>query len=153
MKLLIALLCTVFSALCWSAGDQNGAPTAEPVLCPRATELLAQHLYGRWHAEFSEAGQSQVTTTATLLFEPNPDFAQSVSGSVVRGEAKALLSGDADEGEFALDESVDGVNISATWTGRVVPDTCGREIRGQWSDVAQKAALDFVLRKLPENRP
>jgi hypothetical protein len=151
MKLLFALLCTVFSALCWSADGQNGAPTVEPVLCPLATELLPQHLYGRWRADFSEAGQSQVTATATLWFEPNPDFAQSVSGTVVRGDAKALVSGDADEGEFALDESVDGVNISATWTGRVVPESCGKDIRGQWSDVAQKKELDFVLRKLPEN--
>lgn len=151
MKLLIAALFTLFSTVCGSASAQDQVPAPDPLECPAATELLPQQLYGLWRAEFSEPGKSLVTGTAALEFEKDPDFAQSVSGTILRGDAKALVSGDAEEGEFALDESVDGVNISATWVGSVVPEACGKEIRGSWSDVIQNTTLDFVLRKLPEN--
>ncbi len=140
-----ALACLLLGALCWGAAAQQAAP------CPAATDLLPQHLYGLWSAEFHEAGQARVSASATLRLAPNPDYPQGVSGTVARGGASGMVSGDAEDGEFALDESVDGVAISATWVGSVTPDACGREIRGSWTDVVKQLTLDFVLRKLPEN--
>ena len=119
--------------------------------CPEATQLPPEHLYGSWRAEFSETGKTQVVDSATLLFERNPDYAQSVSGHVRHAGVRSLVSGDAEEGEFSLDESLDGVNISAVWNGTVVPGACGKEVRGSRSDLVKKTEQDFVLRKLPEN--
>ena len=152
MKILVALACAAFAAACLNASSQTRVPDASnATACPLATELPVQSLYGRWRAEFSDTANGVLRETATLRFEPNPDYAESVSGNVQRGGTKAQVSGDAEDGEFALDESADGVSISATWVGRVVPDSCGREIRGLWTDTVQNKQLDFVLRKLPEN--
>ncbi len=150
MKNFTALACAALAAAYMNANAQAPTPEASTAAaCPAATEVPVQSLYGRWRAEFSVAGV--VRDSATLLFEPNPEFAGSVSGSVQRGASTAQVSGDAEDGEFALDESADGVSISATWIGSVVPERCGREIRGIWTDALQQLELDFVLRKLSEN--
>ena len=145
MKRLLAAVALAAAAL--DASAQAG-PLPD---CPEATQLQAAHLYGNWSAELRESGKPQLLESATLRFERNPDYAQSVSGQVRHGEVRALVSGDAEDGEFSLDESLDGVNISAVWNGTVVPGACGREVRGVWSDLVKKRELDFVLRKLPEN--
>ncbi len=146
MKRRIALAGLLLSALCWGAD----APLLVP--CPGATELLPEQLYGLWSAQFHEPGQGRAHAKATLRLERSADYAQGVSGTLARDGVAAMVSGDAQEGEFTLDESQDGVAISATWVGSVTPDACGREIRGNWYDVVKKSTLDFVLRKLPENR-
>ena len=50
-----------------------------------------------------------------------------------RGGTTAQVSGDVDDGDLTLEESISGTNISATWTGRVVDGSCGKEIRGSWT--------------------
>ena len=61
--------------------------------------------------------------------------------------ACAELSGDVDAGELTLEESINGTNISATWTGQVVDGSCGKEIHGTWNNATPPTTLPFVLRK------
>lgn len=111
--------------------------------CPAAHELMPVHLYGLWHAELDRL------PGVTLLFEKHPEFAGSVAGAANRNGERSQLAGDVEEGVFTLEESVNGQNISATWRGDVVEGTCGKEIRGIWTNASDQAAHRFVLRKLP----
>jgi hypothetical protein len=135
-----ALLCAGACVAAWAQG-----PVAAPVsaACTRATEMSHLQLYGLWRAEFDGGGPG-----ATLLLEKHPDYAESVRGGINRNGVKGLVSGDVDNGEFSLDESDDGTRIAASWTGTVVDDSCGKEIRGVWTPVSG-APRAFVLRKLP----
>jgi hypothetical protein len=110
--------------------------------CPKAHEVGKQHLIGLWQAEFEGRPRG-----ATLLLEQHPELADSVRGAVNRDGERADLAGDVDEGEFTLEESRNGVNISATWLGDVVEGSCGREIRGTWQAEGDSRVLRFVLRK------
>lgn len=95
-----------------------------------------------WRAEFE--GQAQ---GATLLLEKHPEYPENFSGAVNRNGARALLAGDVDDGEFSLEESVNGTNISAIWLGEVVEGSCGREIRGSWKAEGDPRQFQFLLRK------
>lgn len=112
------------------------------VACPKAAEVKRDHLLGLWRAEF-DGGPG-----ATLLLEKHPELAESVRGQINRNGERALLAGDVDEGDFNLEESINGVNISAAWIGEVVEDSCGREIRGAWKAEGETRQVQFVLRKL-----
>jgi hypothetical protein len=101
-------------------------------------------MLGLWRAEFEGLAQG-----ATLLLEKNAQFADTFSGAVNRNGEQARVAGDVDQGEFTLEESSDGVRITATWIGDVVEGSCGREIRGTWQASGDKLARPFVLRKLP----
>ena len=69
-------------------------------------------------------------------------------GTVQRGGTTAQVSGDVDDGDLTLEESINGTNISATWTGRVVDGSCGKEIRGTWTQSTSPThPSPFVLRK------
>ena len=100
-----------------------------------------QHLQGRWHAQLQwpappagpDGAPAAPPATALLQLGPHPELAQSVRGTVQRGGVTAQVSGDVDGGELALEESINGTNISATWIGRVVDGSCGKEIRGTWN--------------------
>ena len=112
--------------------------------------MTHQHLQGRWHATLGPAtpdAAPQPATTAVLQLAPHPELAESVRGTVQRGETRALLSGDVDAGELTLEESINGTNISATWTGQVVDGSCGKEIHGTWTNAHPTTTLPFVLRK------
>jgi len=112
--------------------------------------MTHQHLQGRWHATLQPATAGATpppAATAVLQLGPHPELAQSVRGTVQRGEASAQLSGDVDAGELTLEESINGTNISATWTGQVVEESCGKEIHGTWNNAHTTTALPFVLRK------
>ena len=121
--------------------------------CPTPAQVTPLHLYGLWRAEFDGL------SGATLLIEKHPELSGSVSGAVNRDGVRSLCAGDVDDGEFTLEESDNGQTISATWSGTVIDNSCGKEIRGTWikslSTTATNAALGlasnhrFVLRKLP----
>ena len=100
-------------------------------------------------AEPAAASDAAPQPDATALFQlgPHPELAHSVRGPVQRGGASAQLSGDVDAGELTLEESVNGTNISATWTGQVVDGSCGKEIHGTWNNATPPTTLPFVLRK------
>ena len=123
-------------ALCVARGA-----TASPA-CPASAEVHHEHLLGLWRAEFEGLAQG-----ATLLLEKHPELADSVRGAINRDGARAEVAGDVDEGEFTLEESVNGINISATWQGAVTEGSCGREIRGTWQAESDRRARNFVLRK------
>jgi hypothetical protein len=112
--------------------------------CPASSEVTQRNLLGLWRASFDGVAQG-----ATLLLERHPELADSMRGAINRDGARALLAGDVDDGEFTLEESIDGIHISATWTGTVIDGSCGREIRGDWQGAQDSAARAFVLRKLP----
>ena len=109
-----------------------------------------QNLQGRWHATLQAAAPDAAhppDDTALLQLGPHPELAHSVRGTVRRGSVTALVSGDVDAGELTLEESVNGTNISATWTGQVVDGSCGKEIHGTWNNATPPTTLTFVLRK------
>jgi hypothetical protein len=133
-------------ALPCGAIAQQPAPAARPD-CPAAGEVTQRHLLGLWRARFEGLARG-----ATLLLEQHAHYAQSVSGAINRDGERAQLAGDVEEGEFALEESANGVNISATWLGDVVEGSCGREIRGNWRSEGERRSRAFVLRKQPGSR-
>ena len=135
---------------------QNGAARSSPApagtaadktppRCPGPDEVEARDLYGQWRAEFTPA-----SPLVTLLLERHPELSGSVRGVMLRGGERSWVSGDVDAGDFTLEESVNGKNISATWLGEVVPGSCGREIRGSWSTDDQSDKRQFVLRKVAD---
>lgn len=136
------VLLAAAQAACMASFAQARLP-AVAVSCPKAAEVTHQHLLGLWRAQFDGLAQG-----ATLLLEPHAEFAENVRGAINRDGERALLSGEVEDGEFALEESANGVNISATWLGDVVEGSCGREIRGTWQAEGERRARPFVLRKL-----
>ena len=126
----------------WLAAVALAASALPALACPKASEITPQHLLGLWRAEFE--GQAQ---GATLLLEKHPEYKENFSGAVNRDGQRALLAGDVDDGEFSLEESVNGTNISAIWLGEVVEGSCGREIRGSWKAEGDSRQFQFVLRR------
>jgi hypothetical protein len=132
---------------CFSSQAQTTVPSAPTATaaCPAPAEMSHLHLYGLWRAEFNDPA----VPGATLLFEKHPDYPESVRGGINRGGVKGLVAGDVEDGEFTLDESIDGIKIAATWAGTVMENSCGKEIRGTWTAAAGKPEYSFVLRKVP----
>jgi len=65
----------------------------------------------------------------------------------------AQLAGDVDdEGELAIDESLDGRRISGVWSGSLQPDSCGREFKGTWRNAADDSTHPFTLKKTEPTR-
>jgi hypothetical protein len=145
MKLRAAVALATACALPGAIAQQP-APAAPPD-CPAAGEVTQHHLLGVWRAQFEGLDRG-----ATLLLEQHAQYAQSVSGAINRDGESAQLAGDVEEGEFTLEESANGVNISATWLGDVVEGSCGREIRGNWRSEGERRSRAFVLRKQPGSR-
>ena len=144
----IAYILIAISAFPTSATGQNDPNST--TACPAAADLNHQHRQGRWHATLQPAAPEAApapATTAVLQLGPHPELAESVRGTGQRGDASAQLSGDVDAGELALEESINGTNISATWTGQVVDGSCGKEMRGTWTNAHPTISLSFVLRK------
>ena len=145
MKILFTLFFIAISAYLTSARAQNDSKSAAPAQhaaspCPSAVEMDQQHLQGVWRAEL--AGHAVL-----LRLGQHPELGGSVRGTVQRGAATGLITGDVHEGELTLEESTDGKRISATWIGEVVDGRCGQEIRGNWHSVSPETSIPFVLRK------
>lgn len=139
--LLALLLCSALP------GAAVAAPAAEPsaTTCPaNATELPVEALYGRWEARFGD-----LPALADVQMRKHPDYAGSVRGTIIRDGRSAQLSGDIDDAGFLiLDESQDGLSISAVWAGELQSGTCGREFRGTWRNSSDDRTQPFVLRKI-----
>ena len=103
-----------------------------------------QQLQGEWQATI--AGQADA---ARLLLGPHPEWKGMVKGEVQRAHASppTAMVGDVDNGSVTLEESANGTNISATWSGEVTDGSCAREIRGQYLENDEAPAQPFVLRK------
>ncbi len=145
---LMAVFLSALSAYPTNARSQN-APKST-LACPDAADMNHLHLQGLWHAHLPAAAPGTRPTVVVLQLGPHPELAQSVRGTAVRGGITAQVSGDVDAGELTLEESINGTNISATWTGRVVDGSCGKEIQGTWNNATPTPtapSAPFTLRR------
>lgn len=141
-----SLIATIFIAInihpAWTQGQFDPKTSRTP--CPGVAELRHSDLFGLWQVFWEGAAGAQ-----SLLLEQDAQHTQGLAGAIRReGGVQTRLAGDLDEGVFTLEESPDGVRISATWEGAPVPASCGQEIRGHWTDADTGQVRDFVLRKL-----
>ncbi|MGE0496699.1 MAG: hypothetical protein AB7I35_18380 [Ramlibacter sp.] len=147
MKRLFALLLIALSAQpAWTSGPNDAQTPAGQATsaCPAPEDLLPVQLYGLWRVSFDRPD-----ATATVLFEKHPDYAGGLRGAINRDGVRSALAGDVDEGVLALDETENGLQISAVWSGTVSPNSCGKEITGLWRRSTDNQERGFVLRKLP----
>lgn len=82
-----------------------------------------------------------------MLLRQHPEFSESLRGELSYGTTNSIASGDLEGGEVNLDESSNRINMTATWTGHLVPSSCGKEIRGEWQDLTKNTRSAFVLRR------
>ncbi|MBO9677025.1 MAG: hypothetical protein J7556_02255 [Acidovorax sp.] len=134
-----------FIALCASMASAMAQKAVKeaPGTCPEAAEMDHRHLQGHWRADLEGQGMPVL-----LRLGPHPELAESVRGTAQRGGTTAQVVGDVDAGALTLEESLNGTNISATWIGQVVDGSCGKEVRGTWSNAqSPDRSIPFVLRK------
>ena len=124
---------------------QNRSENTPPA-CPMPAEVAAVHLYGAWQVRWDG-----VNETATLTLWRSEDYPDGLRGIIRRGAGaaatEALVSAEVDQAGFVMEESRDGRAINATWSGAFTEQSCGKEIRGQWTDAATLTERAFVLRK------
>lgn len=127
-----------------------------PAAC-QGVQLEPAQLYGQWSLLLwpVDGTRTNPVATGTAHFERHPEFPGSVRGrlSASTSPGQTLLSGDATDGEFQLDESEDGVAISAVWNAFVNPVDCGRRLQGTRRPAegrpASEVPLNFELSKVP----
>ena len=129
-------------ALIWLAALAASPAFAQAAACPHASEVGQAQMLGLWRAELEGAGH-----VGTLLLEKHAHYAESLSGWINRNGERRQVAGDVEDGEFTLEESADGVRISAAWIGELVEGSCGKEVRGTWTIDGEKSGKGFVLRK------
>ena len=122
------------------------ADAANPAECPNVKTLRAAQLYGSWELELTATRQR-----GQLTLRQHPEFRESLRGEFRYGNQRSIASGDVENGEFNLDESVDGKTLYAFWSGQLVPARCGAEIRGTWQTLPQPGhpakESPFVLKR------
>lgn len=121
------------------AGAAHAQPAAK---CLLPGEIGSQQLLGTWEAELQ--GRWDLVM---LRLVAHPEYAHSFHGTLERDGRRLLLAGDYEDGELTLEESEDGKRIAANWLGELVPESCGREIRGTWTRDGETGGKAFVLRK------
>jgi len=130
--------------------------------CPAARDVKPANLYGLWHFSLWPSGSNEEAPVSrgAMLLEAHPEYPGSVRGQLKRStradEVKAQVSGDVTDGGFNLDESDDGVAMSAVWKGDLSPTDCQPDIRGTRRAAEGRSGGDpewnFRLRKAPANR-
>ena len=138
-----------------------GTAAAPAAPCPAAKQVLAPQLYGQWLAVFDKPPRG-LPAQALVQLERHAEFSDSLAGMVQRdlraapggkvaGHAtRAQLAGDLEAGTLLLDESSNGINLTASWDGQIVEGSCGHTIQGVWKDLSNAALSDapdvpFVL--------
>jgi len=162
VRLALGSALTLALAVAHAQPDKQPAAAASSVApCPAPQQVLAPHLYGQWLAVFDKPPRG-LPAQATVQLERHAEFSDSLAGMVQRdlsaapggrvaGHAtRAQLAGDIEAGTLLLDESSNGINLTASWDGRIVEGSCGRSIRGVWKDLSNAALPDapdvpFVL--------
>ena len=145
------LLIATFTHIHWAAA-QNILKKESQTACLSAKIIKAPQLYGIWQVTFSNPPVG-LPKTAVMLLEKHAEFSDSLAGIVSRDlgpaaadtpghAAKAALAGDVEDGFVILDESSNNVSISGTWNGQLVEASCGREIKGVWTDTSASAPPD-----------
>lgn len=142
VKTLILIAACGHPALGWAQHRPDNSPPA----CPMPAEVAGVHLYGAWQARWDG-----VADAATLTLWRSDDYPDGLRGIIRRGSGasatEALVSAEVDQAGFVMEESRDGRAINATWSGAFTEQSCGKEIRGQWTDAATRTERAFVLRK------
>lgn len=105
-----------------------------PVLgCPAVSQLKHTDFFGVWRIEWvgmPGSGRDASDERAEMVLAQNPEWKESLAGSLVWGDARTEVFGDVDAGEFSLEETLDGTRISALWQGRVEGSACDHIITG-----------------------
>ena len=157
----VALGLTLAGAQAQPVKPSAGAAAAAAAPCPAAKQVLAPQLYGQWLAVFDKPPRG-LPAQAMVQLERHAEFSDSLAGMVQRdlrtapggkvpGHAtRAQLAGDIEAGTLLLDESSNGINLTASWDGQIVEGSCGHTIRGIWKDLSNEAPPDapdvpFVL--------
>lgn len=145
------------------------SPTSTAVVtaaCPAPLEVGTAHMYGLWQVSFSDGPlppHSQADTSSkdsartTILFERHPEHTDSlraamkpiVSGNASPATGTVWLSGDLEDGELILDESADGVRISAVWVAHPTRTGCGKVFQGNRRLADSDALQTFTMTKAP----
>ena len=120
---------------------KNG--TSAPA-CTASKDLVNTDLFGAWSLLLEGAGSSVVTR---MQLQRNPEFSESLAGYFQIDTKKFEVFGDIEEGAFDLEESANGKDIHAIWTGRVVEGSCGQTILGTRRNVTDNTKQSFVLRR------
>lgn len=149
-----------------SSGLAQTKPTqAKPAqACPTAQTIQAKDLYGQWTVEFT-APPRGLPAKATLALQQHAEYTESLAGTLLRDlnaapggvvpghSPRAQVVGDLEGGLLMLDESSNGINLTASWDGKVVEGSCGQTIQGVWKDLsssapANAAEVPFTLRQI-----
>lgn len=127
--------------------------------CPPLRDVKPADLYGLWQFSLWPIGGHEVDAISrgAMLLEAHPEYPGSVRGQLQRStradEVKARVSGDVTDGEFNLDESDDGIAMSAVWTGDLSPTDCRLDIQGTRRAAEDRpdigGPVQFRLRKVP----
>ncbi|HEY0202165.1 MAG TPA: hypothetical protein VGC24_10780 [Burkholderiaceae bacterium] len=149
LRLCCAVLLHIATASPAQAADTTTPTVTAATVCPTPAQTNQNHLYGTWAAQFSLSGSGNPPADATLRLGPHPELAQSVRGMLTRADnpAPVQVAGDVDDGDFTLEESANGRTIDATWIGKVQEGSCGKEIKGTWSNADDTRSAPFILRK------
>ncbi|HEY9097163.1 MAG TPA: hypothetical protein VIN35_15570 [Hydrogenophaga sp.] len=154
------LATTLLAAALWGSPLAAQSSTARPPNpgCPAPQDITPAHLHGVWRLSLG----TKPTASGSVIFTRHPEFADSVRGALALQAANhrhtAMVAGDATAQGFQLEESADGTNIDAVWTGDVSPDNCGQEIKGWRRVLAGNSTGEavteqpFVLRKTADWR-
>lgn len=133
----------IFSAVALAqSAPQDPSKTQATSACLATKAFQSHHLFGAWRIELPGTRQ-----TGRITLRRHPEFSESLRGELRYGATESIASGDIEDGELNLDESSNRVSITATWTGKLVEGSCGREIRGEWHDVEKDVRSPFVLRR------
>ncbi len=159
LRLRLPWVLAIASVIAMSAAGlvqgQDNASTSSAAC--QSAHLQPAQLYGQWSLLLWPADGTRDTpvATGTAHFERHPEYPGSVRGRLTRSTTagQTLLSGDATDGEFQLDESEDGVAISAVWYAVVNPADCGRRLQGTRRPAegrpASEVLLNFEMSKVP----
>lgn len=141
-----------------AAAQAPASPAAASTPCNNPGDMTPGQLIGLWQLKLwpldGQASETAPSSSGAVLFQPHPEYAGSVRGTLKRSGAgndlEAQVSGDvAQGGEFNLDESADGVAMDAVWEGSV----CGPELRGirrpAQGTARPEPAMNFVLKRAP----
>jgi hypothetical protein len=153
--LIASLMLTLASAQAQQSKQPAAAgPAAAPAKpCPAAKQVLAPQMYGLWLAVFDKPPRG-LPVQALVQLEKHAEFSDSLAGRVQRDlrnapdgrvaghAARAQLAGDIEAGTLLLDESSNGINLTASWDGQIVEGSCGRTVKGMWKDLSNEALPD-----------
>jgi hypothetical protein len=143
----------------------NGFAQTKPTpVCPTTQTIQAKDLYGQWTVEFN-APPGGLPAKATLALQQHAEYTESLAGTLLRDlsaapggvvpghSPRAQVVGDLEGALLMLDESSNGINLTASWDGKVVDGSCGQTIQGVWKDLSSSAPpnaadVPFTLRQI-----